>query len=211
MRFPIWSLPLCALGFASVARLQAEEKNGIQCSVQKVTLDRADTRADLNASNLDRIMGLRISLRNDGFKPIPEGQIIWEILKRHYDSPAIDLTTGTENFAGLKPGEDAELTMGSARILGTRNGALLRQDEMEWQITIMRGAQEIARFSSKSSFPLLLKRAVKVDVPGTPAPAPVPAPPPAPAPAAAAPAAAPAPSSAPAPTAPAATPAPPKP
>ena len=185
MRFPIWFLPLCALSFAVVAGLQAEEKNGIQCSVQKVTLDRADTRADINSANLDRIMGLRVSLRNGGFKPIPEGQIIWEILKRHYDSTAIDLTTGIENFAGLKPGEDAELTMGAARIGGIRNGAILRQDELEWQITIMHGAQEIARFSSKSSFPLLLKRAVKVDVPGTPAPAPAPAPAPVPATAAA--------------------------
>jgi hypothetical protein len=183
MRSPFWFLSLCALGFAGVAGLKAEEKNGIQCSVQKVTLDRADTRADINAANLDRIMGLRVSLRNGGFKPVPEGQIVWEILKRHYDSTAIDLTTGTENFAGLKPGEDAELTMGAARIAGIRNGALLRQDELEWQITIMHGAQEIARFSSKSSFPMLLKRAVKVDVPGTPAPAPAPA---APAPAAAA-------------------------
>jgi hypothetical protein len=105
---------------------------------------------------------------------------------------AIELTTGTENFAGLKSGEDAELTMGAARISGIRNGAILRQDELEWQITIMHGTQEIARFSSKSSFPLLLKRAVKVDVPGAPAPAPAPVP------AAAAPA-------------PPATPAPPKP
>jgi hypothetical protein len=192
MRFPFWFLPVCALSFAFVAGLKAEEKNGIQCSVQKVTLDRADARVDLNSENLDRIMGLRVSLRNNGFKPIPEGQITWEIIKRKYDTMAIELTTGTENFAGLKSGEDAELTMGAARISGIRNGAILRQDELEWQITIMHGTQEIARFSSKSSFPLLLKRAVKVDVPGAPAPAPAPVP------AAAAPA-------------PPATPAPPKP
>jgi len=192
MRFRSLLVPLFILGLG--AGLKAEEKNGIQCSVQKVTLDRADARLDFNSESLDRIMGLRISLRNMGFKPVPDGQITWEIIKRRYDNAAIELTTGTENFAGLKAGESLELTMGSARVTGFRNGAILRQDELEWQITIMNGAKELARFSSKSSFPLLLKRATKVDVPATPAPA--------------APAAAPA---AAAPAAPTATPVPPKP
>src|SRR3954467_6137167 len=69
----------------------AEEKNGLQYSVQKVTLDRADVRTDLNAQQLDRFMGLRVSLKNVGFKELPEGTITWEILNRKYNSPTIEL------------------------------------------------------------------------------------------------------------------------
>jgi hypothetical protein len=169
MRFRTCLLPLCILGFGLVAQLKAEEKNGFQCSVQKVTLDKADVRSDLNVEALDRTMGLRVSLRNTSFRPVPDGEITWEIVKRKFDNGAIELTTGTEKLQSLKAGETADLTLGFARTGGVRNGAVLRQDELEWQITIKPEGQPATRFTSKSSFAALLKRAVKVEVPAPPA------------------------------------------
>lgn len=154
---------LTAMAF-SVSAL-AEEKNGIQYSVQKVTLDRADVRTDLNSQQLDRFMGLRVSLKNVSFKELPEGTITWEILNRKYNSTTIELTSGTEKLQRLKAGENVELTIGSAKVLGYRDGAITRKDELEWQITITREGKEAAKFASKPSFELLRKRAVKVELP----------------------------------------------
>lgn len=171
-------LPLCA---------SAEEKNGIQVNVQKVTLDRADIRGvDVNMENLDRLMGLRVAFRNIGFKPMPESEVTWEILRRHYDSGALELTSGVEKIQRLRAGESVDVTMGIVKVTGFRNGAVLRKDELEWELTVVQDGKEVAKFASKSNFAMLLKRSVRVEAPAAPAP---PA----------------------APAAPAATPAPPKP
>jgi hypothetical protein len=151
---------------------RAEEKNGLQVTVQKVTLDRADVRGpDVNIENYDRLMGLRVTIRNVGFKELPECEVTWEILKRKYDNGAIELTTGTDKLQRLKGGETVEVNMGIARTGGVRNGALLRRDDLDWELIFRDGSREIARFSSKSNFAMLLKRAVKVEAPAAPAPA----------------------------------------
>jgi hypothetical protein len=172
-------LPLCAL---------ADEKNGIQVNVQKVTLDRADVRgADVNMESLDRLMGLRVTFKNVGFKPMSESEVTWEILKRRYDNAALELTSGVEKLQHLRAGESAEVTMGIAKVAGIRNGAVLRKDELEWELTITQDGKEVAKFASKPNFAMLLKRAARVEVPAapgapaaTPAAAATPAPPPKP-------------------------------
>lgn len=150
--------------------MRAEEKNGLQVTVQKVTLDRADFRGgDVNIENLDRTMGLRVSLRNTTFKEIADGEVTWEIVKRKWDTSTLELTTGTEKLPRLRAGENVELTIGAARTSGVINGAVLRKDELDWQLTFKQGAREIARFSSKANFPTLLKRAALVPTPANPA------------------------------------------
>jgi hypothetical protein len=165
-------LPLCAV---------AEEKNGVQVNVQKVTLDRADVRgADVNMENLDRLMGLRIAFKNVGFKPLPESDVTWEILRRHYDNATLELTSGVEKLQRLRAGESTEVTMGIAKMAGIRNGAVLRKDELEWQLTITQDGKEVAKFASKPNFAMLLKRAARVETPAAPAPPGAPAATPAP-------------------------------
>jgi hypothetical protein len=103
-------------------------------------------------------------------------------LKRRYDNAALELTTGVEKLQRLRAGEGVELTMGIAKVAGVRNGAVLRKDELEWELTITQEGKEVAKFSSKSNFPMLLKRATRVETPaapGTPAATPAPPPPPA--------------------------------
>lgn len=180
MRLPTLLFSLCIS--ALMLPLCAEEKNGIQVNVQKVTLDRADIRGvDVNMENLDRLMGLRVAIRNTGFKPMPESEVTWEILRRHYDTGAIELTTGVEKIQRLRAGESLDVTMGIAKVAGFRNGAVLRKDELEWELTITQDGKEVAKFASKSNFAMLLKRSVRVEAPAAPAPPGAPAAPPAPA------------------------------
>lgn len=195
MRFRSLLLSLCMATLGGATSMAADEKNGLQVTVQKVTLDHADTRgADVNMANLDRLTGLRVTVKNVSFKPMPEGEATWELLKRRYDNGVIELTTGTEKLPHLKVGETIEVPMGITKITGFINGAVRRTDELEWELTIKQDGKEVAKFASKSNFGMLLKRAVKVDppaAPATPAPAtpaatpaaatPAPAAPPAPA------------------------------
>lgn len=182
MRFPSRFL-LLGIGMLMLPLVaSAEEKNGIQVSVQKVTLDRADMRGvDVNMENLDRLMGLRIAFRNVGFKPLPETEVTWEILRRHFDTAALELTTGVEKLQRLRAGETVEVTMGIAKVAGFRNGAVLRKDDLEWELTITQEGKEVAKFASKPNFAMLLKRSVRVETPAAPgapaAPAATPAPP----------------------------------
>lgn len=182
MRIPSRRLLLYACALALPWGAIADEKNGIQVNVQKVTLDRADVRGtDVNMESLDRLMGLRIAFKNVGFKPMPESDVTWEILRRHYDTAALELTTGVEKLQRLRAGESAEVTMGIAKVAGIRNGAVLRKDELEWELTITQDGKEVAKFSSKPNFAMLLKRAARVESPAAPpppgAPAATPAPP----------------------------------
>jgi len=194
MRIPSRRLLLYACALALPLGAIADEKNGIQVNVQKVTLDRADVRgADVNMENLDRLMGLRVAFKNVGFKPMPESEVTWEILRRHYDNAALELTTGVEKLQHLRAGETAEVTMGIAKVAGIRNGAVLRKDELEWELTITHDGKEVAKFASKPNFAMLLKRAARVEAPAAPAPPPAAAPGATPAPPAVSPAATPAP------------------
>jgi len=169
MRFPSLLLSLCALALGLIMPARAEEKNGLQVSVQKVTLDRADFRGgDVNIENLDRTMGLRVTLRNTSFKDINAGEVTWEIVKRKWDNAALELTTGTDKLQPLHKGETVEITIGAARTSGLINGAVLRKDELDWELIFRQGAKEIARFSSKANFQTLLKRAALVPTPANP-------------------------------------------
>ncbi|MDR3402846.1 MAG: hypothetical protein P4L99_10150 [Chthoniobacter sp.] len=171
MRIPSCLVLFCVVALALVLPAGAEEKNGLQVSVQKVTLDRADVRGgDVNMENLDRLMGLRVTIKNETFKSMPEGEVTWEILRRKYDDNGIELTSGVEKLQHLKPGEGVEVTWGIVKILGYRNGAILRKDDLDWELTFKQDGKEVAKFSSKPNFAMLLKRAVRVEPPAAPAP-----------------------------------------
>jgi hypothetical protein len=97
-------------------------------------------------------------------------------VKRKWDTSSLELTTGTDKLQPLHKGETVELTLGAARTGGVINGAVLRKDELDWELIFRQGAKEIARFSSKSNFQTLLKRAALVPTPVNPAAEAAPAP-----------------------------------
>jgi len=159
------SLFACALvisgGWAAAA-----DKDGFQYDVQKTILDKADTRgSDTNVSNLDRFMGLKVSLKNTTFKEMAAGEITWEILNRKYLSTTIERSSGTEKLQALKPSEKIELTLGAVNVRGYRDGTSKHVDELEWQITVKREGKEVLKVNSTKTFDVLAKRATTVEAP----------------------------------------------
>src|SRR5260370_40698757 len=93
MILPVLALALCAF---------SEEKNGLQVSVTKATLDRADQRGSyLNTDRIDRTQGLKVVIKNVSFKPMPEGEVEWEVLIRKYNATPSGSYTGTETLKAV--------------------------------------------------------------------------------------------------------------
>lgn len=156
-----------ALG-AAVSR--AEEKNGLQVSISKKTLDRADTRGNsYYYDRIDRTQGLKVTLKNNTFRPMPEGEIDWTIIVRRYSSTALEGFTGTEKVKALKPAETVDMVIGAAQITGWRDWYDQAKDKMEHQVVVRHGDKEMIRLSSTSGFDALAKRATLRKAPSEPA------------------------------------------
>jgi hypothetical protein len=163
--FP-WILPLLVLAFCGFS----EEKNGLWVTVAKATTARADERGALvNTDIIDRTKGLKVTVTNTSLKPMPAGDVEWQILVRKYDSASILSYEGTEKLKALGKGEAVELAVGSVPILGMHDGAAMAMDKIEWRLVIKREGVEVFSAVSSSRFNALVKRAV----PGAP-PAPSP-------------------------------------
>ena len=170
--FRVSLLTACAL-VQSASSIFAAQQGDYQYDIQKTVIEKADTRGyDVNMSRLDRLMGLKVMLRNATFKALPESQIKWDVLNRKHLSTAIEHSSGTEKLAPMKAGEKRDITLGAVTVQGYRDGAVKHVDELEWQIVIVREGKEVFRLTSTKSFDLLAKRAVKVEPPAAAAPEP---------------------------------------
>ena len=76
---------LIVLICCGAAAAQAEERNGLSVVVVKKTLDRADRSASFYNDRIDRTQGLKVTIKNSTFKPMPDGEIEWMILVRQPD------------------------------------------------------------------------------------------------------------------------------
>jgi hypothetical protein len=171
MHAPLQWLPGLILLLATAAAAQAVEKNGYQYDVQKTVIERGDNRV-YYTTQLDRLTGLKVSLKNITFKEMPAGEIAWEILNRKYNSTTLELTSGTEKLPAIKSGQKLDLTIGQANVRGYIYGARRYVDELEWQLTVTREGKEELRINSTKNFDQLAKRAVRVDIPGSEPPKP---------------------------------------
>ena len=160
-------LILASLAVLAVsATALAEEKNGLLVTVQKTTLDRSDQRGGyFYGDRLNRTEGLKVSIKNTSFKPMPEGEVRWEILNRKHDSSSIESTDGKEKLKALKPAEIAELKIGAAEVTGYRDGYENAKDKIEWQITVIQEGKEVMKSASTAGFDAIAKRATKVKPP----------------------------------------------
>lgn len=158
------------LGLLAVAAISAtavaEEKNGLLVTVQKTTLDRADQRAGyFYGGRINRTEGLKVSIKNTSFKPMPEGEVHWEILNRKHYSTTVESTTGKEKLQALKPAEITELKIGAAEVTGYKDGYDNVKDKLEWQVTILQAGKEVMKTASTGGFEAIAKRATKVTAP----------------------------------------------
>jgi hypothetical protein len=163
MRFSLRRFSLAASVLALCLTVQADEKNGVSLNVTKTTLDRADQRPNnyLYSTKIDRTEALKATIKNTSFKPMPEGEVQWEILVRKSLSSVIESTSGKEKLQALKPSEEATITIGGAEVEGWRDSAGQTKDKIEWQVIVMVDGKEVNRMSSTQAFATLAKRATK--------------------------------------------------
>lgn len=147
---------------------RAEEKNGLQVNVTKTTLDRADQRQGYYYSaRIDRVEGLKVSIKNISFKAQPAGEVKWELLNRKYYSTSTEIMSGTEKLQPLKAAEKVDMVIGAAQVQGWRDTNNQSKDKIEWQLTINQDGKEVIKMNSTSAFDALAKRATKIDPPKT--------------------------------------------
>jgi len=143
----------------------AEEKNGLQVTVAKRTLNRADRRDSFYYTRYDRTQGLKLTIRNTSFKPMPEGEVNWTLLVKK--ATYVDMTekyVGTEKLKALRPSESVEIMVGAVPIQGYRYERDYK-DEMEHDIAISHAGKETIRMTSMQGFSALSKRARLIQTP----------------------------------------------
>lgn len=158
--------PLAVALLAVALPGRAEEKNGLQVNVTKTTLDRSDQRPGYYyTARIDRVEGLKVSIKNITFKPQPAGEVKWELLNRKYYSTTTEIMTGTEKLQALKAAEKVDMVIGAAQVQGWRDTNNQSKDKIEWQITISQDGKEVLKMNSTNAFDTLAKRATKIDPP----------------------------------------------
>jgi len=164
MRISLRRFSLAAAVLALCLTVRAEEKNGLLLNVSKTTLDRADQRPNnyLYSTKIDRTEALKVVIKNTSFKPMPEGEVHWEILVRKSLSSTIESTSGKEKLQALKPSEEATITLGGAQVEGWRDSGGQTKDKIEWQVSVVVDSKELIKSNSTQSFDTLAKRATKI-------------------------------------------------
>ena len=160
MKVPVSAFFAVLFAGGLVLSARGEEKKGLMVTVAKKTLDRADRSSGYYYDRIDRTQGLRVLVKNNTFKEMPEGEVEWTILVRQYSSSSIQKYTGKEKLKGLKPAETADLLIGAAQITGWREWGTQWKDKIEYQVVITQGGKETFRTASTGSFDILAKRAV---------------------------------------------------
>jgi hypothetical protein len=140
-----------------------DKKNGLQVAVTKSTLSRDDQRSAFlnNVDHLDRTQGLKVTITNASFDPMPEGEVEWEILVHKYESARIMSYHGTEALKALGKAQSVDMTIGAVPIEGYHYGTATTMDKLDWQIVVKRGGVEVFRSASTPNFAALEKRATK--------------------------------------------------
>jgi len=146
---------------------RGEEKGGFKIDVFKKTLDRSDQRFSsyYTSRRIDRLEGLKIVIKNQTFKPMPDGEMKWEMLNRKHYSSTVESVSGTEKLNALRPAEAVEFVIGGVQTEGYRDSSSSTKDKVEWQIIIMQGGKEVVKVNSTPAFDSLSSRAIKLDPP----------------------------------------------
>jgi len=162
--------PLCLIAAATLIAgpfgYAQQPQNGLMVTVGKTTLDRNDQRrGGFYSDRIDRVQGLKVVIKNTTFKPMPEGELRWQMLIRKYYGGTVESTSGTEKIKALRAAEAADLVVGAASVQGYKDTSEERKDTIEWQIIVRQGDKEIYKASSTPAFDALAKRARNVDSP----------------------------------------------
>jgi hypothetical protein len=150
-RLFVAGLFLACLPYAAVA----EDRDGLRVSVVKKTIDRNDGRPS-PYRDIDRLMGLSLTMRNISMKDMPAGSLTYTILVRRWaidEAGKIERYTGTCEVPDLKPAVETSMPIGEFRIGGHMHGTSARHVDsmLGWKVVVSTGDKKRV-FTSTSNF-----------------------------------------------------------
>ena len=156
-------LVLAVFILPAISSALAEEQNGLSVTVGKTVLENNDTRGGgYYYDRINRTQGLQAVIKNQTFKPMPEGELVWVILVRKWGyADYIEKYTGTEKIKALKPADSDSLIFGNAPVTGYKDMGTNEKDKVEWQVIVKQEGKEMLKAQSTSTFDSLAKHAVK--------------------------------------------------
>lgn len=160
----LWITTL-ALFAATLSPLTAAENGGLLVDVQKVSLERHDS-GYLGETEINRTMGLKINIKNNSMKEVPETTLKYVILLQRWgmETGNIERTQGELKFEKLLASRSVTVNAGEIKIGGHMHGTSDKHVDRiaGWKITIVRDGR-VLDFLSNSNFDTLNKRADKKD------------------------------------------------
>lgn len=153
---------LTALIALAVPAARADEKNGLSIMVSKTVLETKTVRGAWSSSRgtydaIERTQGLKITVKNISFTPMPERDLDWKIVVLGEKSSV--LYFGNEKIKALKPANTQDFAVGSATVASWRNFTGKGQDRLEWQVVVKQGEKEIIRMQSAPNIDALATKA----------------------------------------------------
>ncbi len=141
----------------------AEEKEGVMVDVQKTSLERHDgVRHSAGTMSIDRQMALRILVRNNSMRPVPETTLnyVMVIERWNHENSRFQRSEGQLKLATLAPCLSTTLDAGNVHIGGHLHGTSERHMDhiVGWKVSIVLDGKSLD-FMSNPNFEALNKRA----------------------------------------------------
>jgi hypothetical protein len=141
------------------------EKEGVRLDLIQKTLSRNDGPKQYDWKDIDRLLAIKVTIKNTGFNPLPAAKLNYALLVRRWgtmETGSVERIEGTESIEALERGQSLEKMIGEYRIGGHLHGTNKRHLDTfeEWQITLDFGDRQVS-FESSSKFALLNKLANK--------------------------------------------------
>ena len=152
------------LFFTAAAVTHADERGGLLVDVQKKVVSRGDqtTPRGVGSSNVDRTLSLKLDIKNNAMREMPEAKIEYIVLIQRWGSE----TGNIERFQGAAKAEALGISHSGSVLLGEfhigghlHGGSEHHVDHIAaWKVIIERDGKKL-EFMSTSSFDSLNKRA----------------------------------------------------
>lgn len=148
----------------SAAAARAAEQGGLLVDIQKKVSNRSDrnTPNGVGSMNVDRTMSLKVDVKNNASRLMPETKIAYIVLIQRWASESgnIERYEGTGKLEGLGVSHSTSVVLGDFAIGGHMHGTSdMHVDKMvAWKIVIERDGKKL-EFTNTSTFDALNTRA----------------------------------------------------
>ena len=153
----------------ATAPARADEKGGLLVDVQKKVLNRNDqnTPKGVGSVNVDRTLSLKVDIKNNSMRDMPESNIAYAVLIQRYASEAgsVERYEGNAKVDAMTIAHGQSVVLGEFPIHGHMHGGSEHHVDhiIAWKVVIERDGKKL-EFMSTSSFDSMNQRAKPVRV-----------------------------------------------